>query len=123
MNQVPEQRTPVGRPSSWLIDADERAYYRLQWKLLREANEKAAAALRKFNRLNADFNLLAEKMGWNENIKVLRDRRSENYSLRNAADEYGDWHKEAMRISSLIQAELAMRQLLSGPTMMGSDVQ
>jgi len=104
VSNIPTQRVSDESP--------ERQYLRLQWKKLRDANKKASDASREWDQLNEDFMDLARRSGWTDDVFTLNQIKSRNIGLNDALSTLTFWQQESQRISSLILAEKAIRELL-----------
>lgn len=81
-------------------------------RALRRANLKASNASEEWNRLNAEWNQMADDSGWHD-IVDRNNRKSANLPLKAAMDTWSFWEREAKRISESILAELAARKLMA----------
>lgn len=104
---IPQQRTGSG-----MLNARESEYIRLNWEKLRRANRKASEASRLWEQRNAEFMDLARRQGWTDDPVKLAGIKKNNLLLNDAFDTWHFWQREAVRLSSLLQAEKDVRDLL-----------
>lgn len=89
--------------SQWTVDAV---------RALRRANLKASNASEQWNKLNAEWNQMADDNGWHDIVDRTK-RKGENLPLKAAMDTWSFWEREAKRHADSILAEVAARKLLA----------
>lgn len=89
--------------SQWTTDAV---------RALRRANLKASNASEEWNKLNAEWNQMADDNGWHD-IVDRTNRKSVNLPLKSAMDTWSFWEREAKRHAESILAEVAARKLMA----------
>lgn len=112
---TPRQRTSPENRITMMLSPTEREYIGNLWTLMRTASSNATAASQKYRAEKAAFGVKAKKMGWIDNPAILAKRQDESFYINDAYFEYEYWRDEAMRIATQLNAELAVRTILSGP--------
>jgi hypothetical protein len=90
----------------------QKEYISLQWRLLRQANAKAADFSRKWNVTNEAVEDHLNRAGVTDIVQRAKVKR-ENLTLAGYMDAWSFWEREAKRIHAAISGEMMCMQLLA----------
>jgi hypothetical protein len=109
------------------MSGTDRRYFIALIKLIRQATQKCSAASEDWNRRNDEFNDWYKrqfpprmihspvKEDWIPEDPVhYTDLKKKNIGLMDAEATWSHWEREVTRLTSALQAEVNIRQLLSG---------
>lgn len=99
-----------------LLNPEQQEYINLQWRLLRQANAKAADFSRKWNAQNEAMNDWLDRSGITDPVQRAK-RKADNLALLDLFGAWDFWQREARRIHCAISGELLCTAALQGESL------
>jgi hypothetical protein len=94
-----------------MLHKDQAEYIMLQWRLLRQANRKAADYSRKWNAVNEEVNQWMADHNITDLVQQVRIKE-QNLTLQGHLASWSFWEREAKRILGAIHGEWLCMELL-----------